>query len=1111
MEVDNYKKFFPHPPGGMEVKRTVKKSVPKEIIFADSDDSEEDEKPEFIGKKRVLKEIVFESSDDDSGNETDDITVDSEKEIFEFSDPDPIFGLRLVKPYTLYTHQIEAIHWMKKIENSNPKRLNMRGGICALSPGLGKCLRPDTLVLLLNGTIKKACDVIVGDFLLGDDNTPRKVLSVTTGKDEMYRINQNKGEWYEVNSEHILSLKFSGHKGYYWSKNHFTLTWFDIKTLNLHKKNFSVMSDITRYRENTFPSKDDAFTAMMKFKSLLSPIEYNSSTRRHMQYSWIKSENKYVIHYCDNEKMRVKSFSVSDNIPLKSKEEAFESMTKFRDTISDDNIIDIEVHKYLKLNKSVREHLKGFKVGFDGWEDKDVPIDSWMIGYWLGDGTSANCGITTDDKEIVDYFTNNLGKYGLTLSKKGYINYTIKSEGKIGKGRNKFLNCLRKTNMLNNKHIPNEYLINSRRNRLALLAGLIDSDGYVNDGCCEIVQKSSKLAENIVYLCRSLGFNTQETIVQKECVNNGVWNFYHRIVFSGQGMEDIPTILPRKKFSERMQVKDALVTSIDVEHVGYGDYVGFVIDGDRRFLLGDFTVTHNTCVFASLCMTESQNPIESLQRSFPKDIANMIDGYVVSHTYPNLVICSKTVAYSWKKEISKFYGDSCPYFYMHRDSLKKNFDLLTYDTIKDYKIIITTYETVMGVANKNKVYDNQFSLDQFNRRAGIKASRKPSHQDCIKAVGGMLLFKTPWNRITADESHRFANPTSSTFYAMMALWGEKKWNLSGTPLRNYSSDLYSQFRFNGYDKIILSKQFNYSEYERGRMIDFTLYKTYEDAGIILPPITRHKIEIVLDGREKEIYDYYHSSMKQVYNGFLVGSYGFSNVLTLFLRLRQLCVVPYTILAESSRNYKGKDDEEYTLSQKILDGMTGGLASWVKDKMGSAGIESAKMKALISTLKSFKKGEKTLVFTSFKKVIDIAAIAMDEYMPDTEYLVLDGDVTGNDRDITINKFKDPSYNYSVLFISYKVGSEGLTLVEAENVIHMENWWTPVVQEQAERRVWRIGQTKPVKVYNITITTSIEERIDAICADKTKMIDDFKSSKGKGSMPKLDAATIGRMIR
>lgn len=977
METNNYNKFFPDEQYINKIKKIsapVKQKPIVEILFSNSDDSDDEEDT----PKSEITTVVDSSSDEDSEeyNEEEYNEEEEKKETYDFLPPDPIFGLKLVRPYTLYEHQIEAINWMKKIENADPKRLNMRGAILAESPGLGKCLRFNTLVLLWNGTIKKAGEISPGDIIMGDDNKPRNVISVTTGKDEMYRINQNKGDWYEVNKEHILSLKYSGHKGYYWSddKKHFRLTWMDTENYNECEKIFDTTSS---------QSKNDAFTSMMAF----------------------------------------------------------------RDTISDDGIVDIEVYKYLKLNKSIKNKLKGFKVGFDGWKKKELKIDPWAFGYWL---------------------------------------FNTKKNG------------------TKEKYIPEEYLINSRENRLKLLAGIVDYNGYVSNGYYEIPHTKlygSKLIENIVYLCRSLGFYTR-TIIDEQ---------YHRIIFGGEGIKDVPSILHREKFSQQKQMKDALLTSIDVEHVGYGDYVGFVIDGNRRFLLGDFTVTHNTCIAACLCMTESHDPKEPLKRIFPNDITNMIDKYVVSHSYPNLVVCSKTVAYSWKKEIAKFFGDSCPFFYFHRSDLKKNFDLITYDAIKNYKIIITTYETVMGVASKNKVTDNQFHIDQFNRRSGIKSSRKPTHEECMKATGGMLLFKVPWNRIIADESHRFANPTSSTFYSMMALWGEKKWNLSGTPLRNYSSDLYSQFRFNGYDKFILAKQFNYAEYERGKMSDFTLYKTYEAAGIVLPPITRHKIEIVLEDREKEIYDYYHNSMKQVYNGFLVGSYGFSNVLTLFLRLRQLCVVPYSILAESSRNYKGKDEEEYTLSQKILDGMTGGLASWVKDKSGTAGIDSSKMKTLISLLKSFKRGEKTLVFTSFKKVIDVAVSAMDEYMPDIEYLVLDGDVTGDNRDNTINNFKDPAYNYSVLFISYKVGSEGLTLVEAQNVIHMENWWTPVVQEQAERRVWRIGQTKPVNVYSITIVGSIEEKIDTICTNKNKMIDDFKSSNGKGIIPKLDSITIGRMLR
>ena len=84
----------------------------------------------------------------------------------------------------------------------------------------------------------------------------------------------------------------------------------------------------------------------------------------------------------------------------------------------------------------------------------------------------------------------------------------------------------------------------------------------------------------------------------------------------------------------------------------------------------------------------------------------------------------------------------------------------------------------------------------------------------------------------------------------------------------------------------------------------------------------------------------------------------------------------------------------------------------------------------------------------------------------------------------------------------------------NVVFLENWWTPVVQEQAERRVWRIGQKNPVNIYHIKIVGSIEERIDMICAEKTKMIDEFKSSKGRfsnSSAGKLNAETLGRMLR
>lgn len=108
------------------------------------------------------------------------------------------------------------------------------------------------------------------------------------------------------------------------------------------------------------------------------------------------------------------------------------------------------------------------------------------------------------------------------------------------------------------------------------------------------------------------------------------------------------------------------------------------------------------------------------------------------------------------------------------------------------------------------------------------------------------------------------------------------------------------------------------------------------------------------------------------------------------------------------------------------------------------------------------------------------------------------------------FKDQTLGYDVLFISYKVGSEGLNLIEANNVIFCENWWNPVVLQQAKARSYRIGQKNIVNTWSIVIRNSIEEKIEAICKQKLKLIDDFLISKKKFSS-KLDAATLGMILK
>jgi superfamily II DNA or RNA helicase len=260
-------------------------------------------------------------------------------------------------------------------------------------------------------------------------------------------------------------------------------------------------------------------------------------------------------------------------------------------------VVDISVKDYLDLPKSYHGRagpLYGYRVPIT-FPEKEVVLDPYLLGYWLGDGHSSCSSITTQESTVIKYIVDcfKTKHTSLYLKYAGGYEYRINSIGK----RNMMMGFLRENNLLLNKHIPHDYKCNSRKIQLELLAGLIDSDGYYYNNCYEIVQKNEKLAEDIEFLARSLGFAAFKKKVNKTCTNapggpkTGV---YHIIKIYGSGLEEIPTLCPRKKGSVRKQIKDALNYRIRLEKLKKDDYYGFEIDGNRRFVLGDFTVTHNT-------------------------------------------------------------------------------------------------------------------------------------------------------------------------------------------------------------------------------------------------------------------------------------------------------------------------------------------------------------------------------------------------------------------------------------------------------------------------------------------------------------------------------------
>jgi hypothetical protein len=313
--------------------------------------------------------------------------------------------------------------------------------------------------------------------------------------------------------------------------------------------------------------------------------------------------HNYQVHWIENNKFRTKAFifqkEKSNQEEQKKNAQLFFDEQVLMNKNRSSNVFEIAVKDYLQLSKKTKAFLKGYRVPID-FSEKELPFDPYMIGYWLGDGSSYGPAISCQDSTVLHYFVNQLPQYKLSIFYQSQYNYGISGTGRIG--GNALLNTLKQFNMIKNKHIPYLYKCNSRENRLKLLAGIIDSDGSYSKGGFEFSQKNENLMNDVIYLARSLGFACYKhykktTWTYKDVKNEGsAW----RINISGHGIEQIPTKIPRKQASCRKQNKDVLSTGITVNYVGEDDYYGFTIDGNCRFVLGDFTVTHNTTASISI-------------------------------------------------------------------------------------------------------------------------------------------------------------------------------------------------------------------------------------------------------------------------------------------------------------------------------------------------------------------------------------------------------------------------------------------------------------------------------------------------------------------------------
>lgn len=231
------------------------------------------------------------------------------------------------------------------------------------------------------------------------------------------------------------------------------------------------------------------------------------------------------------------------------------------------------------------------RIGIE-FKHKDVILDPYVLGVWLGDGDSYDNDICCSDIEIIEYLNDYIKGKHLQLSISKYNNtdkaINVGIRNIEGYNVNVFRNALKTLNLFNNKHIPDDYIKNDRIVRLQLLAGLIDTDGYldVKKHNFEITQKRKNIADAIVYITRSLGIKTSVSVL-----HHGTKTYYKVKLLSNCDM--IPTKVKRKQCPAHKKTLNSNKTTFDIQPVGYDKYYGFELDGDHLCLLEDFTITHN--------------------------------------------------------------------------------------------------------------------------------------------------------------------------------------------------------------------------------------------------------------------------------------------------------------------------------------------------------------------------------------------------------------------------------------------------------------------------------------------------------------------------------------
>lgn len=351
----------------------------------------------------------------------------------------------------------------------------------------------------------------------------------------------------------------------------------------------------------------------------------------------------------------------------------------------------------------------------------------------------------------------------------------------------------------------------------------------------------------------------------------------------------------------------------------------------------------------------------------------------------NLIVVPTNLVQQWTDEFKTYVEEVDDYDFASYTSKNR------IRNVRDFRVVVTTYDTL---------------ISDYKR-------------------GDDLILGHSWTRIFLDEAHEIRNEKTIRNKVIMCLEGESKWCMTGTPIWNSASDLFSLKKFiNPSKPSLVTKECMH-------------IRTKEI--LVLPEYTQNNVECVFN-RDQMIA--YKTFEKKILKQSLTGE-GKKKLLGNIIRLRRLC-----------NHTEGEVSSEKT------------IGNWGKN---------SKFKEINTILSRLPTGEKIVIFSSWTTSLFCIKKKLEE-AGRSDISMYHGEMSMDERQSSLRKFKEGSND--ILLITVKCGGVGLNLVCANHIVIFEPQYSPFSEKQAIDRVYRIGQRKPVFVYRLYMRNTIEHWMNSI---------------------------------